>query len=65
MALYEVRWSAQGTSTVEADDPDEAEQLVTEGLQYFDTSQFEQFDVDETEMLETKNTAEKDDDDDD
>lgn len=53
MAMFEVEWSARGTVTVEADDADEAEQLVTEGLGYFDTSQFEQFDVDETEILDT------------
>lgn len=51
MGLYEVEWSARGTATVEADDLDEAEQLVTEGLRYFDTSQFEEFDVDDTEIL--------------
>lgn len=51
MALFEVEWAARGTATVEADDLDEAEQLVTEGLRYFDTSQFESFDVDDTEIL--------------
>jgi len=53
MALYEVKWTARGSATVEADDADEAERLVSEGLTYFDTSQFEEFDVDETEITDT------------
>ena len=58
MATFEIDWSCQGRVTVEADDRDEAEQLVTEGLYNFDTTMFESFDVDEASVDEVKESNE-------
>jgi len=45
MALYELEWSASGSAVIEADDPDEAEQILHEGLANLDSSMFEEVDV--------------------
>lgn len=48
MALYELQWTASGRAVIEADDGDEAETILHEGLVNFDTTMFDEFDVDET-----------------
>lgn len=47
MALFELEWTLQGRAVVEADDSDEAEQLLAEGLTNLDSSMFEEVDVDD------------------
>lgn len=54
MPLYEVEWSMRGTARVEADDSDEAEQIVTDALSGFETYQLETYDVEETECIDTQ-----------
>lgn len=53
MAKFEVEWAMRGTAKVEAEDRDEAEQIVTDALQGFETYPLEEYDVEETEMLDT------------
>lgn len=53
MAKFEVEWAMRGTAVVEADDVDEAEQIVTDALQGFETYPLEEYEVDETECLDT------------
>jgi len=48
MAKFEVHWTAEGSAVIEADDPQEAEDLLHDGLRVLDTSMFESFDVDDT-----------------
>lgn len=45
MPLYELEWSMQGKAVIEADDPDEADELLQAGLENLDSSQFEEVDV--------------------
>lgn len=47
MPKFELEWSTQGRATIEADDPDEAEDILQDGLMVFDTSMFESVDVNE------------------
>jgi hypothetical protein len=42
---FEVEWTMQGWAVVEADDTEEAKQILHEGLVNLDTAWFEQFDV--------------------
>lgn len=53
MSLYEVEWSMRGTAKVEADDVNEAEQIVTDALRGFETYPLDEYDVDETECIDT------------
>lgn len=52
MSLFEFEWAAYGRTVIEADDPDEAEQILHDGLASFDAGMFDQHDVDSTETLE-------------
>lgn len=47
MARFELEWTAQGRAVIEADDADEAETLLTEGLLNLDSSMFDEVDVEE------------------
>ena len=49
MAIYELEWTASGRASIEADDADEAELILHEGLANLDSSMFETVDVDETQ----------------
>lgn len=49
MPRFELEWAMYGRAVIEADDPDEADQILHDGLASFDTGMFEQFDVDSTE----------------
>ena len=48
MAHYELEWSMQGRAAIEADDADEAERILHDGLSTMDSSMMDEFDVDET-----------------
>ncbi len=55
MPLYRIDWSMNGSVTIEADDPTEAEQVLSENLPNLDHSQFESIDcedviIDSTEV---------------
>lgn len=54
MPRYEVRWSANGTAAVEADDADEAEQLISEAITNFETVMLDSVDVENTEVIDTQ-----------
>lgn len=43
-----------GRAVIEADDSDEAEQILHDGLASFDTGMFDQFDVDSTETVDVE-----------
>jgi hypothetical protein len=43
---FELEWSLQGRATIEADDRDEAENLLADGLLDLDSSMFETVDID-------------------
>lgn len=47
MPKFELEWSLQGTAKIEADDADEAEALLAEGLSNLDSTMFDEVDVDE------------------
>jgi hypothetical protein len=49
-----------GRSVIEADDSDEAEQILHDGLSSFDTGMFDQFDVDSTETVDVEPADESD-----
>jgi hypothetical protein len=48
---FELEWSLQGRATIEADDRDEAENLLADGLLDLDSSMFETVTVDAVEEL--------------
>lgn len=50
---FEMCWRCEGSATVEADDADEAEDLMRDALEHFSTMDLESFDVDDTEITET------------
>jgi hypothetical protein len=55
MPKFNLEWSVTGSAVIEADDADEAEQILHEGLANLDSSMFEEVDVLETttdEVLE-------------
>lgn len=52
MPQFEVEWAMYGRTVVEADDSDEAEQIVHEGLSDFDAGMFEQHDVDSVDTMD-------------
>lgn len=56
MPMYDVEWEMQGTAVVEADDPEEARELVVEAITNFDTLQLEQWGVDEHEITDVRET---------
>jgi hypothetical protein len=47
MAQFELEWSAVGSATIEADDADEAADILAEGLRNLDSSMFDEVDVEE------------------
>ena len=47
MPKFEMEWSMQGRATVEADDHDEAEDILHDGLLVLDSTMFEHIDMDE------------------
>lgn len=61
MALFEVEWSMRGTARVEADDRDEAEEILTDALKGFETYPLETYDVEETECIDTQEVEPDDD----
>ena len=61
MPRFELEWSASGRATIEADDADEAEEILTEGLSNLDSSMFETVDVDETSADNTEEVTGDDD----
>lgn len=60
MPLYEVEWSMRGTARAEADDKDEAEEIVTDALKGFETYPLETYDVEETECVDTQEVEDDD-----
>lgn len=54
MPIFKVEWTMTGDVTVEADDADEAEGLVAEGLTNLDHTQFESIDCDEVTIDSTE-----------
>lgn len=50
MPRFELEWTITGSAVVEADDADEAEQILVEGLGNLDSSMFEEVDVLETSV---------------
>lgn len=54
MPKFEVHWSANGTAVVEADDADEAGELITEAITNFETVMLDSVDVEETEVIDTQ-----------
>lgn len=54
MTLYDVKWAANGCITVEADDAEEAEELVTEAINDFDTVMLDAISVDDVEVTDTR-----------
>lgn len=61
MPKFEVEWLMRGTATVEADDRDEAEQIVTDALRGFETYPLEEYDVDDTECVDVQEVGDDDD----
>lgn len=61
MPRFELEWSLTGRAVIEADDADEAEQILHEGLSNLDSSMFEEVDV----LDITTDSIEGEDDDDD
>ena len=59
MAQFDLDWSMTGSAVIEADDSDEAEQILTEGLANLDSSMFDSVDVHE---VTSESCAEVDDD---
>ena len=47
MAQFELEWTMTGRAVIEADDSDEAEQILHESMAKLDSSMFEELDVDE------------------
>lgn len=47
MARFELEWTMQGRCVVEADDADEAESILSDGLLNLDHSMFDEIDVEE------------------
>jgi hypothetical protein len=60
VARFELQWTISGRALIEADDADEAEKILHEGLANLDSSMFDEIDVDETT---TDDVEEQDDDD--
>lgn len=56
MTLWNVDWAASGTAVVEADNADEAESLVTDAVEDFDTLMLEEFQVDFVKITDTDPT---------
>lgn len=54
MAQFELDWSMVGRATIEADDADEAEMILSDNLVNFDTSLFDSVDVDEVTIDSTE-----------
>lgn len=54
MALFEVRWHSAGRAVIEADDAEEAEQILDEGLMILDSSMFDSLDVDYVDVDKVK-----------
>lgn len=47
MPEFELEWSMQGRATIDADDRDEAENTLADGLMELNSFMFNSFDVDE------------------
>lgn len=45
MAQFEIEWTMTGRAIIEADDVDESELILQEGLANLDASMFDEFDV--------------------
>ena len=45
MAQFELEWTMTGRAIIEADDADEAELILQEGLANLDATMFDEFDV--------------------
>lgn len=45
MAHFEIEWTMTGRAIIEADDVDESELILQEGLANLDASMFDEFDV--------------------
>ncbi len=56
MPTYDVDWEMRGSAVVEADDPEEALELVTEAVTNFDVSQLEQWGVEGHEITDVRDT---------
>ena len=54
MPKFDLGWAMYGRAVIEADDSDEAEQILHDGLSSFDTGMFEQFDVNSTETTDVE-----------
>jgi hypothetical protein len=53
MPRFNIDWSMAGTAVVEADDLDEAESIMTEAMDNWDSSMLDEVDVDSTSCDET------------
>lgn len=47
MPMFRVHWTARGDALIEADDANEASDILQDSLETLDSSMFEQVDVDE------------------
>jgi hypothetical protein len=54
MPMFRAYWMARGDALIEADDANEASEILEESLQTLDSSMFEQVDVDEVSTLSVK-----------
>ncbi|AVE00763.1 hypothetical protein SEA_TESLA_17 [Mycobacterium phage Tesla] len=57
MPKYDVEWEARGRLVVEADDPEEAEQIVFEAVSDFDHTMAEAIDVEGVDIISTEATS--------
>lgn len=60
MAQFELEWSMSGRVVVEADDADEAEQLMHDNLFNLDSGMFDEIDVDSVETVSCEELEELD-----
>lgn len=61
MPRFDLEYAIYGHVVIEADDANEAEQIMHDGLSSFDTSMFEQFDVDQVETNDIERCEPEDD----
>ena len=61
MPKFDIEWAMYGRAVIEADDSGEAQQILADGLESFDTSMFEQVDVDSSEIMDVELVEPEDD----
>lgn len=60
MAQFELEWAMYGRAVIEADDTDEAEDILHSGLMNLDSGMFEEVDVDSIETTSVEELEETD-----